>query len=183
MAAAPLPVQEKLRRIDQQLKDSPTAFFSNAIEEELINDRVFAELYVLADVSPFDRTFVKQRFGDYGLDLIHRMLDLKVLRLGTDGKMSLGQNRAAFSAKAIKKVGLQLVQTYLKPERADEIYANHMALYFENLSEKTYRQWVDIDVQAFEDKMACLKEPGAKGSIPAFTFAIVETLKGPSEHE
>lgn len=182
LAAAPPIVQEKLRLRDPQLTAHPGAQFSMEVEEELLNDRCFAELYVLAEVSPFDQVFVKNRFGDYGLSVLAKMTDLRVLRPQSDGKFTLGERRASFSAQAIKKVGLQLTQNYLKPERTDETYANHMGLYVTALSEKAYRQWIDIDVKAFRDKMAVLKEDGAKGSIPAFTFHVVDTLKGAS-HE
>lgn len=180
VAAAPAIVQEKLRLRDAQLAANPGLQFSKDVEDELLNDRCFAELYVLADVSPFDRTFVKNRFGDYGLGVLDKMLDLQVLRPQSDGKFISGECRASFSAKAIKKVGIQLTQNYLKPERTDDNYANHMGLFATGLSEKAYRQWIAIDEKAFRDKMALLSEEGTKGTIPAFTFHVVDTLKGSS---
>lgn len=182
LAAAPAIVQEKLRARDFQMEVHPQAQFSRDIEDELLNDRCFAELYVLADVSPFDRAFVKNRFGEYGLSVLDKMLDLQVLRLQSDGKFMSGDRRASFSAEAIKKVGLQLTQNYLKPERSDENFANHMGLFATSLSEKAYRQWIAIDEKAFNEKIAVLKQEGSKGSIPAFTFHAVDTLKG-STHE
>lgn len=178
MAAAPSIVQEKLRLRDAQMANNPGLQFSREVEDELLNDRCFAELYVLADVCPFDRAFVKNRFGDYGLTVLNKMLDLQVLRPQSDGKFTSGERRASFSAEAIKKVGIQLTQNYLKPERTDENYANHMGLFATSLSEKVYRQWIAIDEKAFQDKIALLNQEGAKGSIPAFTFHVVDTLKG-----
>lgn len=180
LSLAPVAVQEKLRRMDPQLLDSASRRFTADIEEELLHDRCFAELYVLAEVSPFDPAFVKQRFGDYGLEVLRKMFDLQVLRPQSDGKLTLGNQRASFSAEAIKKTGLQLAQKYLKPERSDETFANHMSFYATALSEKTYRRWIEIDEQAFAAKIATLKEPGAKGTIPAFTFSALDTLKAES---
>lgn len=183
LARAPVPVQEKLRRIDPQLKDDPSSLFSPTVEEELLKNPILAEMYVLADVGLLDRVLAKKRFGEYGLQVLRNMLELQILRAHADGKFSLGQNCSAFSAETIKKVGLHLGLNYLKPQKADVIYANHMTLFFEGLSEKTYREWIDIDVQSFKEKMACLSKPGAKGTIPAFTFSMVETLKETSDND
>ncbi|AHZ84186.1 hypothetical protein Bb109J_c1491 [Bdellovibrio bacteriovorus] len=178
--AAPALIQEKLRRTDPQLKSSPLHKYNVSIEQELIKDPCFSELYVLADTRPFDLKFVKSRFGEYGLDVLQKMLQLNVLRLLENGRYALGSNRSTFSAVAIKAVGLRLTEKYSKPARTDENYANYMNLFFESINEATYRKWLDIDVQAFQDKMRLLEDPSSRGSLPIFMFNVIDTLQEPS---
>ncbi|WP_246845069.1 hypothetical protein [Bdellovibrio sp. NC01] len=181
IAAAPAVVRAKLKKNDPQVNQGARFSYLADVEAELQNDRVFAELYVLADTAPFTRLTAQKRFGEYGLEVLHKMLDMRVVHLQQDGTFVLGSRRASFGAATIKKVGLQLTQSYSKPENTDINYANHMSLYFESISEVTLRKWIDIDEKAFKEKLELLKQPGAKGAIPAYTFSSTDTLKEPAK--
>lgn len=181
IAAAPQVVREKLQKTDPQISQNARFSYLANVESELVNDRVFAELYVLAEVAPFTRNTVQKRFGEYGLEVLHKMLDMRVVHLQKDGTFNLGSLRASFGAAAIKKVGLQLTQSYCKPENTDANYANNMSLYFESVTETTYRKWIDIDEQAFKKKLELLQQPGSKGTLPVFTFVCTDTLKEPAK--
>lgn len=175
--AAPALIQEKLKSTDPQLKSSPLHRYTVSVEQELIKDTCFSELYVLAETKPFDAKFVRLRFGEYGLGTLQKMLQMNVVRLQENGKYTLGSNRSTFSANAIKSVGLRLTEKYSKPERTDENYANYMNLFFESVSESTYRKWLDIDAQAFRDKIQLLQAPESRGSLPVFMFNVIDTLQ------
>lgn len=177
LKAAPLSIQEKLKRSDPQLKSSASYKFTANIERELIKDPCFSELYVLAETRPFDTKYVRQRFGDYGLEVLQKMIDLKVLTILDDGLYGLGSVRSTFSADAIKTVGLRLVERFCKPFRTDENYANYMNLYFESVSEATYHQWLEIDGRAFKEKMKLLEDPQSRGPLPVFMFNAIDTLE------
>lgn len=51
-----------------------------------------------------------------------------------------------------------------------------MSLYFESVSEETYRQWIEIEERAFKARIQLLQNPRSKGAIPVFAFSIVDTL-------
>ncbi|MEK2688643.1 hypothetical protein [Bdellovibrio sp. GT3] len=169
-------VREKLEKTDPQLKSSPLHRFSFDLEADLQKDPCFTELYVLSETRPFDASFVQQRFGSYGLSVLERMIDLKVLRPLGNGLYGQGEVRAPFSSQTIKSVGVRLTERYLKPENSDVNFANFMSLYFENVSEETYREWILIEERAFKERVALLEKPQAKGNIPVFAFTAIDTL-------
>ncbi|WP_413557095.1 hypothetical protein [Bdellovibrio sp. HCB209] len=169
-------VREKLEKTDPQLKSSPLHRYNFDLDADLQKDPCFTELYVLSETRPFDANFVQQRFGSYGLGVLERMVDLKVLRPLGNGLYGQGEVRAPFSAEAIKAVGIRLTERYLKPANADSNFANFMSLYFETVSEETYKQWVQIEEDAFKARVKLLEKPNAKGNIPVFAFTVVDTL-------
>jgi hypothetical protein len=173
---APKLVREKLEKTDPQLKSSPLHRFSFDVEADLQKDPCFTELYVLAETRPFDQSFVQQRFGSYGLGVLERMVDLKVLRPLGNGLYGQGEVRAPFSSATIKAVGLRLTERFLKPENSDVNFANMMNVYFESISEETYREWILIEERAFKERVKLLEKPEAKGNIPVFAFTAIDTL-------
>lgn len=173
---APAIVREKLERTDPQLKSSPLHRFNFDLEADLQKDPCFTELYVLSETRPFDQSFVQQRFGSYGVGVLERMVELKVIRPMGNGCYGQGEVRAPFSAETIKSVGLRLTERYSKPANADANFANYMSLYFETVSEETYREWVLIEERAFRERVKLLEKPEAKGDIPVFAFTVVDTL-------
>lgn len=177
LQTAPKLVQEKLKRTDPQIKSSPLFKYTVSTEQELLKDPCFSELYVLAETRPFDHAYVRSRFGEYGVQVLHKMLQMNVVRLLENGRYGLGMNRSTFSAQTIKTVGLRLTERYSKPSRTDENHANYMNLFFESISENTYRRWLEIDNQAFKEKIRLLEDPASRGPIPAFMFNIIDTLQ------
>ncbi|UXR63812.1 hypothetical protein EZJ49_12140 [Bdellovibrio bacteriovorus] len=177
LLAAPAVVREKLKRTDPQVKSSPLFKYTVSTEQEMLKDPCFSELYVLAETRPFDLGFVRGRFGEYGIEILHKMLQMNVLRLLDNGRYGLGSHRSTFSAATIKTVGLRLAERYSKPARTDENYANYMNLFFESVSESTYRKWLEIDTQAFKAKIQILENPASRGKIPAFMFNVTDTLQ------
>lgn len=173
---APSSVREKLQKTDPQLKSSPLHRFNFDIEADLQKDPCFTELYVLAETRPFDANFVQHRFGSYGLEMLERMIEQKVLRPLGNGLYGQGEVRSPFSAETIKSVGVRLTERYLKPANADVNFANFMSLYFETVSEETYREWILIEERAFKERVKLLEKPQAKGSIPVFAFTAIDTL-------
>lgn len=177
---APPVIRERLKNSDPQLKSSPLNKFHFDLESDLQKDPCFTELYVLAETRPFTSSYVEQRFGSYGLDTLKRMIDLKVIRPLGNGLFGQGEVRSTFSGESIKSVGLRLIERFLKPANADLYYGNYMSLYFESVSEETYKEWLLIEERAFKERIKLLENPNAKGSIPVFAFTAIDTL---SENE
>lgn len=176
VSKVPAVVREKLEKTDPQLKSSPLHRFNFDLEADLQKDPCFTELYILSDSRPFDANFVQQRFGSYGLSVLERMVDQKVLRPLGNGLYGQGEVRAPFSAATIKAVGMRMAERYLKPANADTNFANLMNFYYENVSEETYREWILIEERAFKERIKLLEKPEAKGSIPVFAFTAIDTL-------
>lgn len=177
---APPVIRERIKNADPQLKSSPLNRYHFDLENDLQKDPCFAELYVLAETRPFSTHYVEQRFGSYGLETLKRMLDQKVIRSLGNGLFGQGEVSSSFSAESIKSVGLRLTERFLKPANADLDDANYMSLYFESVSEETYKEWILIEERAFKERMKLLENPNAKGSIPVFAFTAIDTL---SENE
>lgn len=173
-------IRERLKNSDPQLKSSPLNRFHFDLESDLQKDPCFTELYVLAETRPFTSSYVEQRFGSYGAETLKRMIDMKVIRPLGNGLYGQGEVRSTFSGETIKSVGLRLTERFLKPGNADLYYGNYMSLYFESLSEETYKEWLKIEERAFKDRVKLLENPNAKGSIPVFAFSAIDTL---SENE
>ncbi|UXR63312.1 hypothetical protein EZJ49_09520 [Bdellovibrio bacteriovorus] len=169
-------VREKLQRTDPQLKSSPLHRFNFDLETDLQKDPCFTELYVLSETRPFDDHYVRDRFGSYGLTVLERMLELKVIRPLGNGLYGQGEIRSPFSAESIKSVGIRLTERFSKTANVDTNFANFMSLYFETVSEETYREWVLIEERAFKERVKLLEKPQAKGDIPVFAFTVVDTL-------
>lgn len=177
---APPLIRDRLKNSDPQLKSSPLNRFHFDLEKDLQKDPCFTELYVLAETRPFSTSYVEQRFGSYGVETLKRMIDLKVIRPLGNGLFGQGEVRSPFSAETIKAVGLRLTEHFLKPGNADLYYGNYMSLYFESVSEETYKEWLIIEERAFKERVKLLEKPNAKGNIPVFAFTAIDTL---SENE
>lgn len=177
---APPVVRERLKSSDPQLKSSPLNRFHFDIENDMQKDPCFTELYVLAETRPFSTSYVEQRFGSYGLEVLKKMIDQKVIRPLGNGLFGQGEVRSSFSGETIKSVGLRLTERFLKPGNADLYYGNYMSLYFESVSEETYKEWLIIEERAFKERIKLLEKPNAKGNIPVFAFTAIDTL---SENE
>lgn len=173
---APPVIRERFKLSDPQLKSSPLNRFHFDIENDMQKDPCFTELYVLAETRPFSTSYVEQRFGSYGLEVLKKMIDQKVIRSLGNGLFGQGEVRSPFSAETIKSVGLRLTERFLKPGNADLHYGNYMSLYFESVSEETYKQWLIIEERAFKERLKLLENPNAKGNIPVFAFTVIDTL-------
>ncbi len=146
------------------------------IQQELINDRVFGEIYVLAGTGPITKEFINFRFGTYGLDTAKKMLQLKVLETTEAGALTLGQKQANFTPELIKRIGVNLCERYSKPESTDERGKNYISIFAEGITQEIYNQWLLIDEEAYYKKIELTKKPGAKGEVRAFTFMTSDTL-------
>lgn len=173
---APPVISERLKSADPQLKSSPLNKFHFDIENDMQKNPCFSELYVLAETRPFSTSYVEQRFGSYGMEILKKMIEQKVIRSLGNGLFGQGEVRSTFSGDTIKSVGVRLTERFLKPGNADLYYGNYMSIYFESVSEETYKEWLKIEEQAFKDRIKLLENPEAKGSIPVFAFSAIDTL-------
>ncbi len=168
-------IQDEIKKCNPNIIDSKTSFLED-IESHILYDKCFSELYFLCATGPISKEFVQFRFGQNGIETIDKMLNLKSIKLLSSGLYILGENQANISPDTIKRVGLSLVEKYLKPHEAEVGGNNFTGLYAEGISEDVYDKWLQIDEIAFHEKVELSKKDGAKGNIRAFTFMATDQL-------
>jgi hypothetical protein len=69
-----------------------------------------------------------------------------------------------------------LTDRFSKPSLCYLLNKIFVGFYGESLNEAAYMEWIKIDQQAMKQKIEIAQRIDSKGSIPAFSFCIVETL-------
>lgn len=151
--------------------------YSEEANQEMLYDKVFAEIYCLASMSPITSEYIQYRYGMSGVETADKMLDLGVLKLTKKNTYTIGDKQIEFSPKLVKRLGLNLVEKYSKTEDVDLAEKNLIAFYAEGLSPEGYRKWLKIDQEAFYKKINVTKEEGMLGEIKTFTFMATDTMR------
>lgn len=151
--------------------------YSEEASEEMLYDKVFAEIYCLASMSPITTEYIQYRYGANGVETAERMLDLGVLKYTKSRSYTTGDKQIEFSPKLVKRLGINLVEKYSKTEDVDLAQKNLIAFYAEGLSEEGYRRWLKIDEDAYYQKIKITKEDGMLGNIKTFTFMATDTMR------
>ena len=173
---APEVVQVELKKGNPKKVDT-LINYSTRVEDQLVNDSVFREIYILCATGPVREEFIQFRFGQFGTECLRQMLTQKVLDRTEGGTFVLGENQANFTPNLIKLMGAHFVDKYSKPENSDVKGNNLIAYYAEGVSHETYQEWLKIDEDAFYKKIELTKNNGAKGDVRAFTFMATDTLE------
>lgn len=151
--------------------------YSEEANNEMLYDKVFAEIYCLASMSPITNEYIQYRYGMSGTETLDKMLDLRVLKLINNNTYTTGDKQIEFSPKLVKRLGLNLVEKYTKTEDVDLAEKNLIAFYAEGLSPEGYREWLKIDQEAFYKKIEVTKKDGMLGDIKTFTFMATDTMR------
>lgn len=155
---------------------SKEIIFHSDLEDELVRDRCFSEIYFMAGCGPLSKEYIGFRFGEHGLETMRRMLKLEVLDVQKDGSLVIGKNQINMSASTIKLMGLQLIDRFLRPEMTDDNGENFEGIYAEGLSEEAYNEWLKIDEEAYRKKIELCRKKENRGKIKAFTFMATDKL-------
>jgi hypothetical protein len=151
--------------------------YFSSIDKDIQGNPVFAEMYVLAGSGALKKTDIIQRFGKYGIEILEQMLTKKVLAEIRAGEFVLGPNQTNLTPETVLSLGIQLSQSYAKPENGYEMKNHFFGFFAEGLTEAAYQRWVKIDEEAYFKKLELVKDPYNLGSKKAFTFQITETLE------
>jgi len=150
--------------------------YHNDIEEEIMRDRCFSEIYFMAGCGPLTQEYIGFRFGEHGQETMRKMLKMGVLELLKDQTLILGKHQANLSAESIKVLGLHFTQRFLRPEQTDNEGENFMGIYAEGLSVEAYDQWLKIDEEAYQKKVELSRNPKSRGNIRAITFMMSDKM-------
>lgn len=161
------PMASKAPFIDSHFKD---------FQNELLYDKCFHEIYVLAACGVVSHEFIQYRFGAYGIETLEKMLELQALKRTKEGQYTIGENQPDLNAHTLKQIGLNLTEKYAEPHETETGGHNLIAFFAEGLSNEAYDQWLQIDERAFKEKVSLVNQTGAKGTNKAFTFMVTDTL-------
>lgn len=172
---APPVIKDYLIQTNPQLL-TEQIIFSSGIDQELSKNPVFGEIYILCGTGPLSRNEILARFGQYGLNIVEKMLKQQVLKESGLEVYELGKNQANFGPESIINLGTHLALNHVKKINGDILDQNFMGLYAEGLSPEAYAQWLKIDQDAFRKKVSLSSNKNNLGTIRAFTFMTTDSL-------
>ena len=149
------------------------------VERELRKDPVFCEIYLLCGTGGTTREYVAFNYGRYGERVFEKMIDQEVITPIDKFRYELGRNQAPLSVETLAAMGIQLTERYFKADNTDNMGDNYVSFFAEGINAETYQQWLEIDKEAFQKKIALANKPENKGDIKTFTFGVTETMIDP----
>jgi len=147
------------------------------IENELLHDRCFTELYIMSGCGALSLEFVQYRYGVHGVETLDKMVELRALKITNEGHYIIGDNEVNFSPEVLKRVGQNISERFSKPENSELGGENLIAFYADGLSDEAYDEWLQVDEKAFREKIKISKRKGAKGNKKVFTYMVTDTFK------
>lgn len=147
------------------------------IENELLYDRCFTDLYIMAGCGPLSLEFVQYRYGLHGVETLEKMVELRAIKISKEGQYILGDNQVNFSPKLLKRIGLNIAEKFSKPQNSEIGGENLIGFYADGLSDEAYDEWLKVDEQAFREKVKISNRDGAKGNKKVFTYMVTDTFK------
>lgn len=151
--------------------------YSTIADIELQKNPIVAEIYIIAATGPISLDEIEFRFGNYGIELLNKMVEKNLLQETHKNIYVTGNNHPVFSGDTIVSVGSAMIASHAKPALADVLNKNFISFYAEGLSEETYQQWLAIDQRAYKEKFELTRDPKNLGSVRAFTFMISEKIE------
>jgi transcriptional regulator with XRE-family HTH domain len=146
------------------------------IDNELLYDRCFSEIYIHAGCGAISKEFIQFRFGVIGLETLEKMIELQAIILTRNGQYAIGPNQPRFSAEIIKRMGISITEKYSDTDKGEIAGSNFSGFYAEGLTEEAYDKWLAIDERAFKEKIQVTKENKNKGNFKVFTYMVTDTL-------
>lgn len=156
---------------------SPEKNYSTIADMELQKNPIVSELYIIAATGSVSRDEIEFRFGNYGIELLNRMLEKNLLQETHKDIFVTGLNHPVFTGDTIVAVGSAMVAGHAKPSNGEELDKNFISFFAEGLSPEGYQQWLAIDQDAYKKKYELTRESKNLGSVRAFTFMISEKIE------
>ncbi len=169
----PAVVAQYLKRANtQSFREHAT--YSPDLEAEMRANPVLAELLVLCATGPLKLSYIKSRFGDFGLRLVENGLRRHIFQALSGGEICRGSMQVNMSPETVATVSVHMAQAHLKPENSYITGENFLGFYAAGLNDEAYQKWLAIDAEAFKKKVALAKQKESRGDIRAFTTQIVD---------
>lgn len=157
---------------DQSQKEKSNREFLDQLKREPL----MAELYVLAGTGPLNKGAIAFRYGQYGLEVLERLVSCDLLVEVDKETFGLSKNCPIFDGHALKYLGEYFVRRFSKADNTQVQNENMINFYAEGLNEEGKQAWLKIDTQAFYKKVEIAKDPKFRGKTPVFTFTATDTI-------
>lgn len=150
--------------------------FNVEVENEIISDPVFMDIYFLSNAGILTREFIQFKFGEYGMNIVSKMLKGNILELDRHGVYKQGSNQANLSPLTIKRSALYIINKYFTPSNCEDKGKNFCGIYFEGLTPEGFNEWLKVDYEAFYKKVELSKQYRDPRGIKAFTFVATDSM-------
>ena len=151
--------------------------YSTLADLELQKNPIASEIYIIAATGPVSYDDIAIRFGQYGLEILKKMLTSNLLQEVHKDIFVKGVNHPTFSGETIIAVGSTMIASHAKIASGEELDKNFISFYAEGLSEESYKEWLAIDQMAHQKKFELTRNPQNLGPVRAFTFMITEKIE------
>ena len=142
----------------------------------LTNNKAALEIYLMAAIKGLYKSELKSSFGEYGLSIVKQLIDERLITESSPDLYTQGAKVFSLPPEMLINSGNILTERFSKPSLCYLLNRNFVGFYGESLSEAAYQEWIRIDQQAMKQKIEIAQRKESKGTIPAFSFCIVETL-------
>lgn len=157
---------------DHSQKEQDNRNFLDLLKKEPL----MAELYVLAGTGPLNKNAIAFRYGQYGLEILERLIEADLLIELDKETYGLSKNGPTLEGSTLKFIGEYFVRRFSKADNSQLKNENILSFYAEGLNEDGKQAWLKIDTDAFYKKVDIAKDPKFRGSIPVFTFTATDTI-------
>ncbi len=171
----PPDVAEFLRQANPQTIEKHVSYATD-LEKQMCVNPVMAEIVVLCATGPVKLSYLKSRFGDYGLKVVEDLLTRDVLKSLTRSEVCQGQVQVNMAPETVARVAIQMVQQHLKTENSYVSGGNFVGFYAEGLNDGALQKWLAIDAKAYREKVEIARAPESRGNLRAFTFCATDTV-------
>lgn len=175
LAQVPSEIAAYLQQANPQSFEDGKSYSVDA-ERELLVNPLASELVILCATGPIKTSFIRKRYGDYGLQVMNMLIERQILSSVSHDQVCTGRVQPNISPETVAAFGIQMSRSYLRPEVAYVTGENFIGFYAEGLTEAAKQKWLAIDKEAFDRKVELAKLPENRGDLRAFTFIATDVV-------
>lgn len=175
-ARLPTVIGDEIKKKEISENDFQTDFPDFDFLQAIKKQPVVGELFVLASLQGLHKNEVLLRYGQFGLDLLEKLVEVGLIKKITGNMYAASGRGPVFDGHVILNVGSHFLERFSKPEKSKERGQNSLAFYANSLNEEGYKKWLSIDEEAFYKKVEVAKQKQYQGGVLSFTFGATDTL-------
>ena len=157
-------------------KATQVSEFNDKAFKVFANNKAALEIYLTAAIKGLHKSELKSQFGEYGLSLIKQLIEEQLISESSPDFYTQGAKNFSLPPEMLVNSGNILTGRFAKPSLCYLLNKNFVGFYGETLNDSAYQEWIRIDQQAMKQKIEVAQRKESRGTIPAFSFCIIETL-------
>lgn len=149
------------------------------VNELITTDQHFAELYVLTCFeSGVSLEYIKEEYGNRALKIIYDMIaqNIAVIDNKTD-KIYPGKVRSNYPPQVIGCMAQAALRFFQENTQNIDTRIQSGQVYFKSLNQDALERLIEIDNDAYNQKMQVITDTDSKGEIPVFTLSFTDKIK------